>query len=207
MSNIPYRNERAAGDDDYELVCLSQKGNLAAFGALVEKYQKNMVNIAYRMLGDYERASDAVQDAFISAYKGIRKFRGDAAFSTWLYRIMINVSKNQMKQMRSRSQREGPSIDALIETEDGQLKGDLPDPAPSVEEQLETKEVQAKVQFCIGCLDHEYREVIVLRDIQGLSYGEICAILKIPDGTVKSRLFRARDALKDHLKNVFGDLS
>lgn len=195
-----------AEDEDYELVCLSQKGDVDAFGALVEKHQKNMVNIAYRMLGDYEGACDVVQDAFLSAYKAIRKFRGDAMFSTWLCRIVINVSKNHMKQMRVRLQHERQSIDVTIETEEGQLRSNPPDPTPSIAEQFEKKEVQAKVQSCINSLDDEYREILVLRDIQGLSYDEIRDILKIPDGTVKSRLFRARDALKDRLKKVLGDI-
>jgi RNA polymerase sigma-70 factor (ECF subfamily) len=199
-------DNHVTGDEDYELVCLSQKGDVNAFGALVEKHQKNMVNIAYRMLGDYEGACDVVQDAFISAYKAIRKFRGDAMFYTWLYRIVINVSKNHMKQMRVRLRREGPSIDVPIETQEGQLRSDPPDPTSSIVEQFEKKEVQAKVQSCINSLDDEYREILILRDIQGLSYDEIRDILKIPDGTVKSRLFRARGALKDRLKKVLGDL-
>lgn len=194
------------GDEDYELVCLSQKGDVDAFGALVERHQKNMVNIAYRMLGDYEEACDVVQEAFLSAYKAIRKFRGDSMFSTWLYRIVINISKNHMKQMRVRLQREGPSIDVPIETEEGHLKRDPPDPIASIAEQFEKKEIQTKVQSCINSLDDEYREVLVLRDIQGFSYDEICDILKIPDGTVKSRIFRARESLKDRLKKAFGDL-
>ncbi len=193
-------------DEDYELVCLSQKGDLDAFGNLVERHQKNMVNIAYRMLGDYEGACDVVQDAFLSAYKAIGKFRGDAMFSTWLYRIVVNTSKNHLKQIRVRLQREGPSIDTPVETEEGELRNDPPDPAPSIAEQFEKKEVQARVQSCINSLEDEYREVLVLRDIQGFSYDEISYILKIPDGTVKSRLFRARDVLKDRLKNVIGDL-
>jgi RNA polymerase sigma-70 factor (ECF subfamily) len=204
MSNI--EGQPRARDEDFELVCLSQKGDVDAFGALVEKHQKNMVNIAYRMLGDYEGACDVVQDAFLSAHKAIGKFRGDAMFSTWLCRIVINVSKNHMKQMRLRLQREGASIDIPIETEEGQLRNDPPDPTPSIAEQFEKKEVQAKVQSCINSLDDEYREVLVLRYIQGFSYKEICDVLKIPDGTAKSRLFRARDALKDRLKKVLGDL-
>ena len=193
-------------DEDHELVGLCQKGDMDAFGALVEKHQKRMLNIAYRMIGDYEAACEAVQDAFLSAYKAIRKFRGEASFSTWLYRIVINVSKNRMKQMRIRFQREGVSIDDPVETEDGRVSRDPPTQEPSILEQLEKKEVQARVQECINSLDDEYREVLVLRDIQGFSYDEIGDILKIPDGTVKSRLFRARDTLKDCLKNILGDL-
>ena len=92
-----------------------------------------------------------------------------------------------------------------MDTEEGQLRSDPPDPGPSIAEQFEKKEVQAKVQACIDSLDDEYKEVLVLRDIQGFSYDEISCILKIPDGTVKSRLFRARDTLKDRLKRVLGD--
>lgn len=206
MSNRLGEKKQVAADEDYELVGLCQKGDIDAFEALVEKHQRKMLNIAYRMIGDYEAACEVVQDAFLSAYKAIRKFRGEARFSTWLFSIVINLSKNRMKQMRIRLQREGPSIDDPVETEDGHLSRDPPSQEPSILEQLEKKEIQAKVQACINSLDVEYREVLVLRDIQGFSYDEIRGILKIPDGTVKSRLFRARDALKDCLKEVLGDL-
>jgi len=206
MSNVLGEKKQVSVDDDYELVGLCQKGELSAFEALVEKHQRKMLNIAYRMIGDYETASEVVQDAFLSAYKSIRKFRGEAKFSTWLCSIVINRSKNRMKQMKTRLRREGPSIDDPVETEDGQLRRDPPSPGPSVLEQLEKKEIQVKVQACINSLEGEYREVLILRDIQGFTYDEIRDTLKIPDGTVKSRLFRARDCLKDRLKEVFGDL-
>ena len=197
MSNQLGEKKQVAADDDDELVGLCQKGDIDAFEALVEKHQRKMLNIACRMIGDYEAACEVVQDAFLSAYKAIRKFRGEAKFSTWLCSIVINLSKNRMKQMRTRLQREGPSIDDPVETEDGQVSRDPPDPGPSILEQLEKKEIQTKVQACINSLDDEYREVLVLRDIQGFSYDEIRDILKIPDGTVKSRLFTGRQLLKD----------
>jgi RNA polymerase sigma-70 factor (ECF subfamily) len=206
MSNVLGEKKQAALDDDIELVGLCQKGELSAFEALVEKHQRKMLNIAYRMIGDYEAACEVVQDAFLSAYKSIKKFRGEAKFSTWLCRIVINLSKNRMKQMKTRWQREGASIDDPVETEEGQIRRDPPSPEPSVLEQMEKKEVQAKVQACINSLEGEYREVLILRDIQGFTYDEIRDTLNIPDGTVKSRLFRARDTLKDRLKDVFGDL-
>jgi RNA polymerase sigma-70 factor (ECF subfamily) len=206
MSNVLGEEKQVALDDDLELVGLCQKGELSAFEALVEKHQRKMLNIAFRMIGDYEAACEVVQDAFLSAHKSIRKFRGEAKFSTWLCSIVINLSKNRMKQMKTRWQREGVSIDDPIETEEGQIRRDPPSPEPSVLDQLEKKEIQAKVQACINSLEDEYREVLILRDIQGFSYDEIQDTLKIPDGTVKSRLFRARDTLKDRLKDVFGDL-
>ena len=194
-------------DEDLEFVTLCQRGDVDAFRPLVEKHQKKMLNIAYRMMGDYDAACEVVQDAFLHAYKAIQKFRGEARFSTWLCRIVINLSKNRIKQMKTRLEREGVSLDAPIETEDGQVPHDPPAQEPSALEEMERKEIQTAVQVCINALDQDYREVLVLRDIQGLSYDEIGEILKIPDGTVKSRLFRARDALKEGLKKVLGDLS
>jgi len=192
-------------DEDLEFVTLCQRGDVDAFRPLVERHQKKMLNIAYRMMGDYEAASEVVQDAFLHAYKAIRKFRGEARFSTWLCRIVINLSKNRIRQMKTQSEREGVSLDAPIETEDGQVSQDPPSGEPSALEQMERKEVQTAVQMCINALESDYREVLVLRDIQGLSYDEIGEILEIPGGTVKSRLFRARDALKEDLKKVFGE--
>jgi RNA polymerase sigma-70 factor (ECF subfamily) len=194
-------------DEDLEFVTLCQRGDVNAFKPLVEKHQKKMVNIAYRMMGDYEAACEVVQDAFLHAYKAIRKFRGEAKFSTWLCLIVINLSKNRIQQMKTRSEKEGVSLDAPIETDDGQVSHDPPSEEPSALEQMERKEVQTAVQMCISALDDDHREVLVLRDIQGLSYDEIGEILKIPGGTVKSRLFRARDTLKEGLKKVFGELA
>jgi len=206
MSNKEEEKNRLTADEDYELVSLCQKGDAAAFEALVEKHQKKILNIAYRMIGNYEEACEVVQDAFLAAYRAVGKFRGESRFSSWLCAIAINLSKNRMKQMKIRFHREGSSIDDPAETEDGRLKRDPPAQEPSIVDQLEKKEVQVKVQECMNLLDDEYREVLVLRDVQGFSYEEICDILKIPDGTVKSRLFRARDALKDCLKKALGDL-
>jgi RNA polymerase sigma-70 factor (ECF subfamily) len=195
-----------SADDDSLLVSSCRKGEIDAFEALVKKYQKKMLNVAYRMIGDYDEACEVIQDSFLSAYRSIKKFRGEARFSTWLYSIVLNLCKNRMKQLRTRGGREVYSIDARPETEEGPRQMDPPDPGPSAAEQVEKKEVDARVQGCINGLDSEYREVLVLRDIQGFSYEEIRDILKIPDGTVKSRLFRARDALKECLKKVLGDL-
>ncbi|MCX5916083.1 MAG: sigma-70 family RNA polymerase sigma factor [Deltaproteobacteria bacterium] len=206
MSNRVEERAQTPADDDFQLVSSCRKGEIDAFEALVEKYQKKMLNVAYRMIGDYDEACEVVQDAFLSAYRSIKKFRGEARFSTWLYSIVMNLSKNRMKQIKTRGAREVYSIDAPAETEEGSIRRDPPDQGPSILEQMEKKEVDARVQGCINGLDSEYREALVLRDIQGFSYVEIRDILKVPEGTVKSRLFRARDALKECLKKVLGDL-
>jgi RNA polymerase sigma-70 factor (ECF subfamily) len=206
MSNRVEERIQTPADEDAQLVSSCRNGEIDSFEALVEKHQKKMLNVAYRMIGDYDEACEVVQDAFLSAYRSIKKFRGEARFSTWLYSIVVNLSKNRMKQIKTRGTREVYSVGSRAETEEGSRRMDPPDPDPSALEQMEKKEVDARVQGCINGLDSEYREVLVLRDIQGFSYEEIRDILKIPDGTVKSRLFRARDALKECLKKVLGDL-
>lgn len=191
---------------DEHYVSLVKKGDTNAFRILVERHQKRMLNIAYRMMGDYEEACEVVQEAFLSAFRAIRTFRGGAAFSTWLTSITMNHGRNRIKQMKSRFFHEGLSIDDPRETETGRVTSDPPSGANSPEEHLGQKEIQQKVQECIGSLDNEFREVLVLRDIQGFSYDDIRAILKLPDGTVKSRLFRARESVKNCLKKALGDL-
>lgn len=198
-------NNRIYHDDsDFKYVFLSQNGDIDAFGVLVERHQKNMLNLAYRIIGDYDEACDITQEAFLSAYRAIRKFRGDALFSTWLCRIVINVSKNHLKQLKNyKRDLQRKNMD---KQEERTPIDDPPDPSPSVSEEFERKKIQTEVQTCIKSLEANHREVLVLRDIQGFSYEEICEILKIPEGTVKSRLSRAREALKDCLKTVLGEL-
>ena len=196
--------ENYGPDDDYELVSRCKRGDLEAFEALVIKHQKKMLNIAFRMAGNYEDACEIVQDAFLSAYKGIGNFEKRSRFSTWLYTIVINTSRNRLHQIRSAVRHEQFSLDDTMTTERGSVSVELASDCPSAAEQLEKKELQAKVQGCINRLENEFREVLVLRDIQGFSYDEISGMLKIAQGTVKSRLFRARENMKNCLQKVPG---
>jgi RNA polymerase sigma-70 factor (ECF subfamily) len=193
-------------DQDREYVSLCQEGDVDAFEVLVRRYQKRMLNIAYRTIGNYEEACEIVQEAFISAYKNIKGFKREARFSTWLYTIVINLSRNRVKQLRRRRYREAYSTNNPIPTPDGEIQGDPPSNAPSALDRLEARDVQQQVQGCINALDAEFREVLILRDIQGFAYEEIGTMLNIPEGTVKSRLFRAREAMRDCLKQNRGDL-
>ncbi len=206
MSNIINTRAKTAKDEDLKYVTLCQKGDTESFDVLVERHQKKMLNIAYRMIGDYDEACDVTQEAFVAAFKSIRQFKAEAKFSTWLYRIVVNYSKNRLKQLSGRSRREGFSIDATGGRNADQLsdQGMSQESNPGV--QMEKREREAYVQKCINTLDAEHRDVLILRDIQGFSYEEISAILKVPDGTVKSRLSRARNALKNCLQKVIGDL-
>lgn len=206
MSNIIDNKNANIVDDDLQYVVLCRKGDTEAFAKLVERHQKKMLNIAYRMLGDYDEACDIVQEAFLASYKSINKFKAQAKFSTWLYRIVVNFTKNRLKKKKNLAQHEGGSLDESVDGKGGCKACLSAASTGNPTELLEQRERDAYVQKCITTLDLEYREVLVMRDIQGFSYEEIRDILQIPDGTVKSRLSRARVALKDCLIKVIGDL-
>ena len=200
------RRGQGGPDEDMGIVASVRKGDVDQFERLVVKYQKMAFNIAYRMTGSYEDAGDVVQDAFVSAYRNLHAFRGMSRFSTWLCSIVVNLSKNRLLQTKTARQHAAYSLDDPVETDDGPIAGDIASGEPSVLEKLEEEETRRRVQDCIGRLETEFREAIVLRDIQGFSYEEMAGMLGIAEGTVKSRLFRAREALKDCLKGVMGEL-
>ncbi len=192
------------GNDDERLVSLCKKGDDGAFEELVKRHQKKMLNIAFRMTGNYEDACEIVQDAFVAAYKAIRRFEERSRFSTWLYTIVMNQTRNHLKKAGTRAARTEYSLDEPIASEDGYIKSEHASAEPSVLEKLEQREVKERVQRCINALDGEFREVLVLRDIQGFAYDEISSMLRLADGTVKSRLFRARESVKNCLKKLLG---
>lgn len=183
-----------------ELIARCKNNDKRAFGELILKYQKRVFNVAYRMLGEYEEAKDITQEAFIRAYKSMANFREDACFYTWIYRIAINLTKNKMKNWARHPKPE--PIDAPIETSEGEISRTLDDKELPPDKIILKKETQAYVQKAINCLRIEYKAVIILRDIQGLSYQEIADSLGCREGTVKSRLSRARLILKEKLKGV-----
>ena len=198
-------DEPAGEDADLPFVIRCQRGEVEAFAVLVERHQKRMLNVAYRMTGDYEEACDCVQEAFLNAFRGIGRFRREARFATWLYGIVINQTRNRLQQLKSRSCHEGVAHNTAFCPDDdcGCPAADPRD--DSALDRLEQAERDAAIQGCIRGLETDYREVLILRDIQDLAYEEIQTILKIPPGTVKSRLFRARQALKECLVKILGD--
>jgi RNA polymerase sigma-70 factor (ECF subfamily) len=194
--------------DDAALAEACLSGDLAAFESLVERHQRMMINIAFRMTGVYEDACDIVQDAFIAAWRKIGDYRGEARFSTWLTAIVINLSRSRLQQRQQRQRREAYSLNAPIPAGDGDGER-VPDPpsgARSVLELLEEAELRQSLRHCIDALTPEFREVLVLRDMQEMSYEEVGGALKLREGTVKSRLFRARDAVKECLKKAVGSI-
>jgi len=192
--------------DDAALAQACRNGDLSAFESLVKRHQRILINVAFRMTGDYEDACDIVQDAFIAAWRKIGDYRGEAKFSTWLTAIVVNLSRNRLQQMQQRTRREAYSLNAPIPGGDGETLPDPPCNAPSSLEQMEEQELRTFLQHCIEQLAMEFREVLVLRDMQELSYDEVAAVLELREGTVKSRLFRAREAVKDCLKKAVGSI-
>lgn len=180
-----------------ELIKLCQEGNRDAFNDLVEKYQNQVINIAYSMLSDREDAFDAAQEVFVKIYRNIGGFKGKSSLSTWIYRIVSNVC-NDMLRKRQRNMNV-ISISTAMQEDDDSKDMEITDTAPTPEEYLELSEQQRLVRIAISELSAEYREIVTFSDIEQLSYEEISQILKCPVGTVKSRLSRARNALRKKL--------
>ena len=186
----------AAQPDDGQLIERCQQGDRASFDALVQRHYALAYNVACRMLGDQDYAADATQAAFVRAYKAISRFRRDATFSTWLYRITTNVCLDHLRQHERRTQ----SLTLLGDDADTSLEEmDIPDDTGDPGLDIERGERQQTVREAICRLPPTHRSVLVLYDLQGCSYEQIAEVLGIPLGTVKSRLNRARHALKDEL--------
>jgi RNA polymerase sigma-70 factor, ECF subfamily len=186
--------------DDGELVAACRAGEVDAFEVLVRRHQKAMLNVALRMLGNYEEACEVAQDAFVAAYKGLANFRGEARFTTWLTTITLNQARNRLDHLASRRRHEAFSLDAPPPGREDDPPPEAPSDAPSALQLMEEEALRKRVERCIQALPRDFREVLVLRDLREHSYGEIGAMLKLQEGTVKSRLFRAREGVKDCLQ-------
>ncbi len=166
-------------------------GDANAFETLVLEYEKNVYNIALRMTGNSEDAADMTQEAFIKAYNSLQSFRGDSKFSVWLYRIVSNVC---LDFLRSKNRR--PTVSLSVEDDDGEdAQLDVADESQSPELLLDRKLTRDSVRRGLDSLPPDYRQILLLREIQGLSYDEIAQALSLAVGTVKSRIFRARKRL------------
>ena len=181
---------------DQALVERVQQGDKQAFDVLVLKYQNKIIQLIYRYVHDPDEARDVAQEAFIKAYKAIDRFRGDSAFYTWIYRIAINTAKNHLVA----SSRRPPKGD--IDAQDAeQYEGAMGLKEYATPERLLLKdEIQAAIATAIDELPDDLRTAIILRELEGLSYEEIAQTMECPIGTVRSRIFRARDAIDMRLK-------
>ncbi|HQR51576.1 MAG TPA: RNA polymerase sigma factor RpoE [Methylophilaceae bacterium] len=182
---------------DQELVERAQRGDKRAFGLLVEKYQRKLGRLLGRMIRDQAEVEDVVQEAFIKAYRALPNFRGESAFYTWLYRIGINTAKNYLVAMGRR-----PRVSTEIEVEDAENfeDGDELRTIATPETELMSKQVAQTVNDTVAALPEELRTAITLREIEGLSYEEIASLMDCPIGTVRSRIFRARETIAEKLR-------
>jgi RNA polymerase sigma-70 factor (ECF subfamily) len=168
-----------------------------AFRELIDTHRDRVYNITFRMLGNRAEAEDVAQEVFISVFKTIHTFREESKFSTWLYRVTVNQCKNRIKYLARRHDRDRDELD---ETTNG-VNGSIGAPTPAAPDRaLAGAQLEKALQDAIASLDEEHRVVVVLRDVEDLSIEEICTITELPDGTVKSRLHRARLALRKKLQ-------
>ena len=186
---------------DQVLVESAQQGDKKAFGLLVEKYHRKLGRILTRMVRDQAEIEDIVQETFIKAYRALPNFRGDSAFYTWLYRIGINTAKNYLVTQGRRAPTSTEADAEEAETfDDGEHLRDINTP----ESMLATKQIAETVNFAMEALPEELRIAITLREIEGLSYDEIAVAMACPIGTVRSRIFRAREAIAVKLRPLLG---
>ena len=180
--------------DDVVLIQRCRRGDTDAFGTLVERYQDDLFNGIYRMVGDYQDSADIAQDVFLKAYRAIDSFRGRASFYTWLYRIAVNTCISRRRSLAAR--KADLHVPLATAGEDGAPDCDPPAPDPQPHQEAENREEYARAEEALGKLPEDYRIVVVLRDIEGYNYAEMAAMLDCSQGTIKSRLYRAREMLR-----------
>lgn len=177
-----------------DLVERSKNNDLQAFEELVSLYERKIYNLAYRLMGNHEDAHDLVQEAFLRAFRALGGFRGEASFSTWLYRITLNLCHDEL---RRRYRLSWESLDEKVCLNEGEVAKQIASTRPGPEELYEKQELQEKLQELLMTLSPEFRLAVVLRDIEGFTYQEIAEHMECSMGTVKSRISRGRNYLKE----------
>jgi RNA polymerase sigma-70 factor (ECF subfamily) len=177
-----------------------------AFNELVELYENRVFRLVFRMLGRREEAEDMAQEVFVQVFKAIGQFRGDSKLSTWVYRIAVNLCKNRLKYLNRRHSGAEEELEPMADRApltmgSGVTTGDISRP----DQMVEGYQLERIVHEAIAELDADFREVLILRDVEDLTYEELCEITGLPDGTVKSRLHRARAMLKISVERKLGD--
>jgi RNA polymerase sigma-70 factor (ECF subfamily) len=191
--------------DENELVKLASKGDEQAFEQLVKIYEKRVYTMALRLVGNADDAFDIAQEAFIRVYRSLSGFKGEAKFSTWIYRIVSNLCIDFNRRTKRFRQ-----VPLEYSDEDESFEISIPDDRYDPERELERSEITRAVESALESLTPEHKEIFILRELNGMSYAEIADIMDLEEGTVKSRLFRARDKLRSALiagGNIAGFLS
>lgn len=186
---------------DQILVERVQRGDKKAFELLVSKYQRKLMRLVSRLIHDQAEAEDVVQEAFIKAYRALPQFRGESAFYTWLYRIGVNTAKNHLV---TQGRRTPTSTDADVDEAESFNDADGLRDINTPESVLASKQIAETVNAAMLTLPEELRNAITLREIEGLSYDEIAELMVCPIGTVRSRIFRAREAIAEKLRPLLG---
>lgn len=195
---VPHKVRNLAEATDKELVKRVQKGDLAAFDMLFARYQSKILNLISRYVRDSEEVQDVAQEAFIKAYRALPRFRGDSAFYTWLYRIAINTAKNHLV---ARSRRP-PSTDVDVDDADFRDDADILREMEDPEAALARDQLRETIHAALNDLPDDLRSALTLREFDGLSYEQIAEILECPVGTVRSRIFRAREFVDQRMQPV-----
>jgi RNA polymerase sigma-70 factor (ECF subfamily) len=198
--NEELKKTASSKEGDETLVRAFQSGDKAAFDKLVIKHKDRLFNTIYWFLGDYEEANDCTQETFIKLFRSLKTFRFESAFSTWLYRIAINTSKNRLKSSAYRWKKKTVPIEKTEGSKSGNPSFEITNESPSPVVEFERKERSGLIKAAINSLSEEHNRVIVLRDIQGMSYEEIADITSLNLGTIKSRIARGRLELRNNLK-------
>jgi RNA polymerase sigma-70 factor (ECF subfamily) len=197
---------RSAAEDEARLIERLIARDERAFNALVRAYERRVFALVLRMIGNRAEAEDLAQEVFVQVFKAIGSFRGDSKLSTWIYRIAINLCKNRSKYLRVRHAGQQDELEAVAETTAlGQGRGANVAQIARPDEAMAGKQVEHIVQQAILQLEPSFRECLVLRDVEDLSYEEIGAITGLPEGTVKSRIHRARAQLKEIVERALGE--
>lgn len=191
---------------DRDLVSQAQAGDRTAFNRLVLAHQNRVLTLCVRLLGDRHDGEDAAQEAFVKAYCGLKRFKGESQFSTWLYRIAVNACRNRRRSWASRLRKRSASLDAPSGADGEGPPRELGDTRMTPDKDLRRHRIAAHVKDALRTLPPIHRELIVLRDMQGKSYEEIECIVGVSLGTVKSRLARAREAMRERLEGVVDGL-
>jgi RNA polymerase sigma-70 factor (ECF subfamily) len=185
-----------------EVIESCKAGDEKAFAEIVLHSQKKVFNIAYRMLGNLEEAKDLAQEVFISVFDSIKDLREEIRFDAWLTQITLNHCRNRWKYLKRRQYFNSDSLDDPVETEDGDVPRDICDPSDNPETLYEKKMIRQLIQRGLQKLKEDQKELLVLRDLQGFSYEEMGELLGLPEGTIKSKLHRARMDLKQVLERA-----
>lgn len=186
---------------DRELVAQCRAGDEQAFDTLVRRHQARAFNVAYQLLRDREDATEVAQDAFVRIYRSMDTFRGECEFTTWLHQIVVNLAHNRHRWWHRRGREKMVSIDAALPTGDGAVEVQLPATTPGPDAEVVKAEFVQTLTAKMAALPVGFREVLVLRNVENLSYEEIAVVLKCSIGTVKSRIARARDALRESMQH------